>query len=55
MVRSTPQTLPPSSTKPSAAATPTRSNPMPSEMDRTEYAATYGPTTGDRIRLGDTS
>ncbi|MCP3995101.1 MAG: urease subunit alpha [bacterium] len=28
---------------------------MPSEMDRTEYAATYGPTTGDRIRLGDTS
>lgn len=23
-------------------------------MDRNEYAATYGPTTGDRVRLGDT-
>lgn len=27
---------------------------MSTEMDRSEYAAIYGPTTGDRIRLGDT-
>ena len=27
---------------------------MPFRMDRSEYAAIYGPTTGDRIRLGDT-
>ena len=27
---------------------------MPSEMDRSEYTSIYGPTTGDRIRLGDT-
>lgn len=27
---------------------------MSSEMDRGEYAAIYGPTAGDRIRLGDT-
>jgi len=25
------------------------------EVSRTEYAARYGPTTGDRIRLGDTN
>jgi urease subunit alpha len=25
------------------------------EIDRSEYAARYGPTTGDRIRLGDTN
>ena len=28
---------------------------MAGEIDRREYAARYGPTTGDRIRLGDTS
>ncbi len=28
---------------------------MPSEMDRNEYASIYGPTAGDRIRLGDTN
>lgn len=27
---------------------------MPYELDRAGYAARYGPTTGDRIRLGDT-
>lgn len=27
---------------------------MASEVDRSDYAATYGPTAGDRIRLGDT-
>ena len=28
---------------------------MPHELERSEYAALYGPTTGDRVRLGDTS
>ncbi len=28
---------------------------MPYELDRAGYAARYGPTTGDRIRLGDTN
>src|SRR5688500_956740 len=27
---------------------------MASELSRPEYAARYGPTTGDRVRLGDT-
>lgn len=27
---------------------------MPFEMDRSEYATRYGPTKGDRLRLGDT-
>ena len=27
---------------------------MPRRMDRRQYAQVYGPTTGDRIRLGDT-
>src|SRR3989449_4119089 len=28
---------------------------MASELSRQEYAARYGPTTGDRVRLGDTN
>ena len=28
---------------------------MASEIDRPDYAARYGPTAGDRIRLGDTN
>ena len=28
---------------------------MPSEMDRNQYGAIYGPTTGDQIRLADTN
>src|SRR5438477_12981457 len=28
---------------------------MAPDMDRREYAARYGPTAGDRIRLGDTN
>ena len=28
---------------------------MPFEMDRTFYARIYGPTVGDRVRLGDTN
>ena len=28
---------------------------MPFEIDRTLYARLYGPTTGDRVRLGDTN
>ena len=28
---------------------------MASELSRHEYAARYGPTTGDRVRLGDTN
>ena len=28
---------------------------MSSELTRAEYAARYGPTTGDRVRLGDTN
>src|SRR5881296_94843 len=32
-----------------------RRRAMPAEMDRREYAVRYGPTTGDRIRLGDTN
>ena len=28
---------------------------MPYEMQRDRYAALYGPTAGDRIRLGDTN
>src|SRR6185437_4832609 len=28
---------------------------MPHKMHRSIYAAMYGPTTGDRLRLGDTS
>jgi urease subunit alpha len=28
---------------------------MPHELSRPEYAARYGPTTGDRVRLGDTN
>ena len=27
---------------------------MPREMDHRRYAALYGPTTGDRVRLADT-
>ncbi len=27
---------------------------MAGELSRPEYAARYGPTTGDRVRLGDT-
>lgn len=29
--------------------------PTPARMDRTAYAAMFGPTTGDRVRLGDTN
>ena len=28
---------------------------MPFEIDRTLYARMYGPTVGDRVRLGDTN
>ena len=28
---------------------------MPFEMDRAFYARMYGPTVGDRVRLGDTN
>ena len=28
---------------------------MPFEMDRQTYSRLYGPTTGDRVRLGDTN
>ena len=28
---------------------------MPFEIDRNLYARLYGPTTGDRVRLGDTN
>lgn len=28
---------------------------MPFEMDRRDYVRLYGPTTGDRVRLGDTN
>ena len=28
---------------------------MPAEISREDYAARYGPTTGDRLRLGDTN
>ena len=28
---------------------------MPFKIKRNEYAEIYGPTTGDRVRLGDTS
>ena len=28
---------------------------MPFEMDRSFYARMYGPTVGDRVRLGDTN
>src|SRR5919202_2614681 len=31
-----------------------RRQAMASELSRHEYAARYGPTTGDRVRLGDT-
>src|SRR5919204_361329 len=31
-----------------------RRRAMASELSRQEYAARYGPTTGDRVRLGDT-
>ena len=27
---------------------------MPTRISRPDYAAMYGPTTGDRVRLGDT-
>ncbi|MFI5350435.1 MAG: hypothetical protein ACHQ2Z_12885, partial [Elusimicrobiota bacterium] len=27
---------------------------MSARLDRKRYAAIYGPTTGDRVRLGDT-
>ena len=27
---------------------------MPTSISRRDYAAMYGPTTGDRVRLGDT-
>ena len=27
---------------------------MPARISRPDYAAMYGPTTGDRVRLGDT-
>src|SRR3984893_10945292 len=32
-----------------------RRAPMPGEISRQDYAARYGPTAGDRIRLGDTN
>src|ERR671934_2764036 len=32
-----------------------RRRAMASELSRQEYAARYGPTTGDRVRLGDTN
>ena len=32
-----------------------RRTPVAGELSRPEYAARYGPTTGDRIRLGDTN
>ena len=28
---------------------------MPHQIRREDYAEIYGPTTGDRVRLGDTS
>ena len=28
---------------------------MPRKIDRATYAAMFGPTTGDRVRLGDTA
>src|SRR4029450_6478599 len=34
---------------------PDRRRAMASELSRHEYAARYGPTTGDRVRLGDTN
>src|SRR5262245_36714948 len=34
---------------------PRRRWTMASELSRHEYAARYGPTTGDRVRLGDTN
>ena len=37
------------------AANSTLPPPLPYRMDRVRYAAAYGPTTGDMIRLGDTS
>lgn len=30
-------------------------SPQPVKLSRAQYAAMYGPTTGDRVRLGDTS
>src|SRR2546430_483515 len=32
-----------------------RSRPMSNELSREEYSARYGPTAGDRMRLGDTN
>jgi urease alpha subunit len=32
-----------------------RSAIVPFEIDRSLYARMYGPTTGDRVRLGDTN
>src|SRR5262245_37581257 len=32
-----------------------RRRAMASELSRQEYAARYGPTMGDRVRLGDTN
>src|SRR4249919_2437634 len=31
-----------------------RRDRMAGELSRSEYSARYGPTTGDRVRLGDT-
>lgn len=35
--------------------TDSASPPAPRSMSRTDYAGTFGPTLGDRVRLGDTS
>ncbi|KAI8835343.1 urease [Chytridium lagenaria] len=35
--------------------TPPASPPLPYQMDRHRYADAYGPTTGDRVRLADSS
>src|SRR5437867_12504350 len=32
-----------------------RRPPVAGEISRADYAARYGPTTGDRVRLGDTN
>src|SRR4029077_13192180 len=51
-------TCPPASRFAGGRARPgtSRSSPFPpvTELSRAEYAARYGPTTGDRVRLGDT-
>src|SRR5438067_41949 len=42
-------------TWPSSRSPGRRDSEMPFEIDRSLYARMYGPTTGDRVRLGDTN